>query len=151
MSSSSCAWTWPAQRNELLQQILDREHSSVDRGVAYATNTVTYFFYLIAGASTLLVLLGWTSIRDIKERVQSLADKKILKLVHEYEERLAIIEQQLNKEAYSIEKNPRGYRPDARRAVIMVASRAGEQSEQQDRDLRSDFALAPRGLRGADL
>lgn len=93
-----------AQRNELLQQILDREHSSVDRGVAYATNTVTYFFYLIAGASTLLVLLGWTSIRDIKERVQSLADKKILKLVHEYEERLAIIEQQLNKEAYSIEK-----------------------------------------------
>jgi Putative Zn-dependent protease, contains TPR repeats len=93
-----------AQRHELIQQIVDREHNSVDRGVTYATNTVTYFFYLIAGASSILVLLGWTSIRDIKERVQSLADKKILKLVHEYEERLATIEQQLNKEARSIEK-----------------------------------------------
>lgn len=93
-----------AQRNELIQQILDRELSSVDRGVTYATNTVTYFFYLIAGASTILVLLGWTSLRDIKERVQSMADKKVSKLVHEYEERLAIVEQQLNKEAQLIEK-----------------------------------------------
>lgn len=93
-----------SQKHELIQQIVDRELNSVDRGVTYATNTVTYFFYLIAGASSILVLLGWTSIRDIKERVQSLADKKILKLVHEYEERLATIEQQLNKEARSIEK-----------------------------------------------
>ncbi|WP_404357616.1 TPR end-of-group domain-containing protein [Methylotuvimicrobium sp. KM1] len=93
-----------AQRNELIQQIVDRELSSVDRGVTYATNTVTYFFYLIAGASTILVLLGWTSLRDIKERVQSMADKKVSKLVHEYEERLAIVEQQLNKEAQLIEK-----------------------------------------------
>ncbi|MGD7035349.1 TPR end-of-group domain-containing protein [Methylotuvimicrobium buryatense] len=92
------------QRNELIQQIVDRELSSVDRGVTYATNTVTYFFYLIAGASTILVLLGWTSLRDIKERVQSMADKKVSKLVHEYEERLAIVEQQLNKEAQLIEK-----------------------------------------------
>ncbi len=93
-----------AHRNELIQQIVDRELSSVDRGVTYATNTVTYFFYLIAGASTILVLLGWTSLRDIKERVQSMADKKVSKLVHEYEERLAIVEQQLNKEAQLIEK-----------------------------------------------
>ena len=54
------------QKHELMQQILDREHSAVDRGVTYATSTISYFFYLIAGATSLLVIIGWTSIRDIK-------------------------------------------------------------------------------------
>lgn len=94
-----------AQRNEMIQQIVDREHRSVDRGVEYATNTVTYFFYLIAAATSVLVLVGWTSIRDIKERVQSLADEEINKLINEYENRLGNIEQQLSQKSQFIEKN----------------------------------------------
>lgn len=94
-----------AQRNEMIQQIVDREHRSVDRGVEYATNTVTYFFYLIAAATSVLVLVGWTSIRDIKERVQSLADEEITKLINEYESRLGNIERQLNQKSQFIEKN----------------------------------------------
>ena len=35
-----------SQRAEIIQQILDREHKSVDRAVSYATDTITYFFYL---------------------------------------------------------------------------------------------------------
>jgi tetratricopeptide (TPR) repeat protein len=93
-----------AQKNALLQQIVDREHSSVDRGVAYATSTVTYFFYLIAAATSILVLVGWTSIRDIKERVQSLADEKVSSLINEYEIRLEAIEQQLNQKTKHIEE-----------------------------------------------
>lgn len=94
-----------AQRNDMIQQIVDREHRSVDRGVEYATNTVTYFFYLIAAATSVLVLVGWTSIRDIKERVQSLADEEINKLINEYENRLGNIERQLNQKSQFIEKN----------------------------------------------
>lgn len=94
-----------ATKNELMQQILDREHHSVDRAVAYATDTVTYFFYLIAAASSMLVLVGWTSIRDIKERVHSLADREILKLVSEYELRLEGIEKQLMQKTQHIEEN----------------------------------------------
>jgi tetratricopeptide (TPR) repeat protein len=94
-----------AQRNDMIQQIVDREHRSVDRGVEYATNTVTYFFYLIAAATSVLVLVGWTSIRDIKERVQSLADEEINKLINEYENRLGNIEKQLNQKTQFIEKN----------------------------------------------
>lgn len=92
-------------KQELIQQIVDREHKSVDRAVAYATDTVTYFFYLIAAASSVLVLIGWTSIRDIKERVHSLADEEISKLVHEYEKRLAAIEHQLQQKSQHIEEN----------------------------------------------
>ncbi len=92
-------------KNELIQQIVDREHQSVDRAVAYATDTVTYFFYLIAAATSVLVLVGWTSIRDIKARVHSLADEEISNLVMEYEKRLAVIEKQLQQKTQYIEEN----------------------------------------------
>lgn len=94
-----------SQKHELTQQILDREHKSVDRAVAYATDTVTYFFYLIAAASSILVLIGWTSIRDIKDRVHSYANDEIGELVHEYESRLKAIEKQLKQKSQDIEEN----------------------------------------------
>lgn len=94
-----------AQRVDLLQQIVDREITAIDKAVTYSSNTVTYFFYLIAGATSILVLVGWTSIRDIKERVHTLADEQISRLVHEYEQRLHAIEQQLNQKTQHIEEN----------------------------------------------
>lgn len=94
-----------AQKSEIIQQIVDREHSSVDRAVTYATNTVTYFFYLIAAATSILVVVGWTSIRDIKERVHMQADEEISRLVGEYERRLHAIESQLNQKTQDIEDN----------------------------------------------
>ena len=94
-----------ATKNELMQQILDREHSSVDRGVTYATNTVTYFFYIIAAASSLLVLVGWTSIRDMKDRVHSLADAEISRLINEYESRLLAMESLMKQKTQDIEEN----------------------------------------------
>ncbi len=93
------------QKAFFIQQIVDREHTSVDRAVTYATSTVTYFFYLIAGATSLFVLVGWSSLRDIKERVHSLADEEISKLVHHYEERLQAIEVQLKQRSQDIEEN----------------------------------------------
>jgi tetratricopeptide (TPR) repeat protein len=94
-----------AQRAELIQMTVDRELSAVDKAVTYATDTVTYFFYLIAAASSVLVLVGWSSIREIKERVHTLADQEINNLVSEYEQRLRAIEQQLSKETQQIEEN----------------------------------------------
>jgi tetratricopeptide (TPR) repeat protein len=94
-----------AQKHELMQQVLDREHSSVDRGVTYATDTITYFFYLMAGASSILVIVGWTSIREIKERVHSYANDEITKLVAEYESRLEKIEKQILVKTQDIEEN----------------------------------------------
>ncbi len=94
-----------AQKNELIQQIVDREINSIDHGVQYATDTITYFFYLIAAASSVMVIVGWHSIRDIKERVHSMADQEITKLIEVYEERLHSIESQLNQKTELIEEN----------------------------------------------
>lgn len=94
-----------AQRVELLQQVVDRHVESIDRGVTYATNTITYFFYLIAAVSSLLVLIGWTSIREIKERMGKLADEEVRKLVSIYEARLHAIEKQLTQKTRHIDQN----------------------------------------------
>ena len=93
------------QRVELLQQVVDRHVESVDKGVTYATNTITYFFYLIAGVSSILVLVGWTSIREIKERMGTLADEEVRKLVSVYEARLHGIEKQLTQKTRHIDAN----------------------------------------------
>ena len=93
------------QRVQLTEQVVDRQLSAADKAITYATDTVTYFFYLIAGVSSLLVLVGWTSIRDIKEKVHSLANEEISKLVNQYEERLRSIEEQLNEKTRHIEHN----------------------------------------------
>lgn len=93
------------QRAELIQQVVDREIESIDRGVTYATNTVTYFFYLIAAVSSILVLLGWNSLRDIKEKMSSLADEEVGKLVNAYEVRLRGIEKQLTQKSMHIDAN----------------------------------------------
>lgn len=92
-------------RNEMIQQIVDREHSSVDRAVAYATDTVSYFFYLVAGATSILVIVGWSSIHEARARVQSHADEKISKLIRQYEKRLNDIEGQLKQKTRHIEQN----------------------------------------------
>ena len=93
------------QKNDLIQQVVDREINSIDRGVLYATDTISYFFYLIAAVSSVLVLAGWSSIRDIKKRVHSFADDEVSKLVDEYEQRLHGIEKQLNLKTQDIEEN----------------------------------------------
>ncbi len=94
-----------AQKNELLQQVVDREINSIDRGVEYATDTISYFFYLIAAASSILVLVGWSSIRDIKERVHSNADQQVAGLIETYEDRLRNIENQLSQKTELYEEN----------------------------------------------
>ena len=92
-------------KQEVIQQIVDREVASVDRGVEYATSTITYFFYLIAAATSLMVLVGWSSLREIKEGARSFADQEISKVVQEYEKRLLIIENELQEKRELIAEN----------------------------------------------
>ena len=92
-------------KQEIIQQIVDREIASVDRGVEYATSTITYFFYLIAAATSLMVLVGWSSLREIKEGARNFADAEISKVVQEYEQRLISIEDELREKRSQIEKN----------------------------------------------
>lgn len=93
------------QRVDLTQQILDRDLGVADKAISYSSNTVTYFFYLIAAVSSVLVIVGWTSIRDIRDKVHSAADKEVQRLVDAYEDRLRGIEKQLTQKSQRIDQN----------------------------------------------
>ncbi|QCU89445.1 tetratricopeptide repeat protein [Thiomicrorhabdus sediminis] len=84
---------------DLTKEITNRDIGLTTRAVGYATDTVTYFFYLIAGISSVLVLLGWNSIRDIKDKVHNLADAKVSEVIDVYEERLAKLEEELHRKS----------------------------------------------------
>lgn len=68
-------------RAELIEKVVDKELSVADKTMSYATDTVTYFFYLIAGATSILVVIGWNSIRDMRNQLTSLAEKRVNELV----------------------------------------------------------------------
>ena len=93
------------QRVEMIQQITDRELKVANTSISYATDTVTYFFYLIAAASSILLIVGWSSIREIRDRVQTIADEKVGRLVEEYEERLERVEKELLRKSRIIQEN----------------------------------------------
>ena len=87
---------------EVTKEVTNRELAATTRAVSYATDTITYFFYLIAGVSSVLVLVGWNSIRDVKDKVHNLANTKIDEVVSEYEERLAKLEEELHRKSRGI-------------------------------------------------
>jgi len=94
-----------AQRVEFVQQITDRQLDAIDKTVSYATSTVSNFFYIIAAVSSVLVIVGWTSIREMKEQMGNLADKELRKLIGTYEQRLHEIEQELREKSTYIDEN----------------------------------------------
>lgn len=75
------------------------------QSVTYSIDTVTYFFYLIAGVTSLLVVVGYANIRDIKEKAHTYADKEVTKLVSSYEDRLKALERNLKQKSQVIEEN----------------------------------------------
>ncbi len=89
-------------RVELTEKIVDKEIEVASKAMTYSTDTVTYFFYLIAGASSLLVLVGWNSLRDLKERVGNFANDEIQRITASYEERLNNLENELHRKSRHI-------------------------------------------------
>jgi len=49
--------------------------------------------------------VGWSSIREIRDRVQTIADEKVGRLVEEYEERLERVEKELLRKSRIIQEN----------------------------------------------
>lgn len=91
-----------AQRAELIEKVVEKELSVADKAMGYSTNTITYFFYIILATTTLMVLVGWTSLRDIKENVKSYADQEVLRLTAEYKQRLQALEEELHHKSHNI-------------------------------------------------
>ena len=89
-------------RAELIEKVVDKELTVADKSMGYATNTITYFFYIILAATSLLAIAGWTTLRDIKKNVKDYADEEVARLTAKYEKRLQSLEEELNKKSHKI-------------------------------------------------
>lgn len=95
------------QRAMLIEKMTDKELSVADRSMSYAVDTITYFFYVIAAVSALLVILGWNSMREVKEKVEQLAHQEVARITETFEARLNRIEEELHQKSENIRSTQR--------------------------------------------
>lgn len=86
-------------------EITDRELSVADKSMNYANVTVTYFFYLIAGAASLFALIGWQSLKEIKENTKQMADQQLQDIAEQYEKKFQLLERDLKRKTRIIAQN----------------------------------------------
>lgn len=77
---------------EVTKQVAEAKVESSDRAINYTTSTINNIFYIITAAASLLVLLGWRSLNDIKKSLKIDMAKKIQTLTSDYESRLQQVE-----------------------------------------------------------
>ena len=85
--------------------ITDRELSVADKALGYASNTVTYFFYIIAGVASLLAMIGWQSLREIRENTKKMANQQIKLISEQYEKQFQVLENDLRRKTRRIADN----------------------------------------------
>lgn len=79
-------------RAEMAEKVAEARLTASDRAIRYTADTTNNIFYIITAAASLLVVLGWKSIQDIKHSMESTTVKRIENLTLEYEERLDALE-----------------------------------------------------------
>lgn len=88
-------------------QMTDRELAVADKSLNYANVTVTYFFYIIAGVASLIALVGWQSLKDIKNNTKEMADKRLNEIAMSYEKKFSALERDLKRKTRIISENNR--------------------------------------------
>ena len=83
----------------------DRELDVADKSLGYASNTVTYFFYIIAGVASLIAMIGWQSLREIRENTKKTANQQIKLISEQYEKQFEALEKDLRRKTRRIADN----------------------------------------------
>ena len=84
-----------AMRTEMVDKVAEARLDASDRAVRYTTDTVNNIFFIITGAASILLLLGWRSLKDIRESVNAQVETQVSSLTREYEKRLNELESKL--------------------------------------------------------
>lgn len=83
------------QRAEFTEKYTRAQLESSDRAISYTTNTINNIFYMIAAAASIFALVGWSSLREIRQKLNETIDSKVAKISEDYEKRLYQLEQKL--------------------------------------------------------
>ena len=91
-----------AMKAEVTEKVSAAKLEASDRAIRYTADTTNNIFYIMTAAASLLVLLGWRSLKDIKDTVESITEKRVEELTAEYENRLNNMEADLKERAKQI-------------------------------------------------
>ncbi len=80
---------------EVTEKIATAKLEASDRAIRYTADTTNNIFYIITVTATILVLLGWKSLRDIRQNIESITEVKLAELTQKYEERLSELEEKI--------------------------------------------------------
>lgn len=84
-----------SQRAEFTQKYSQAQLESSDRAITYTTSTINNIFYMIAAAASIFALVGWSSLREMRNKLNEVMDSKVAALSEEYEKRLRNLESKL--------------------------------------------------------
>ncbi|MCK5896841.1 MAG: hypothetical protein KAG20_08550, partial [Cocleimonas sp.] len=87
---------------ELIEKVAIARLDASDRAIRYTADTTSSIFYIITAAASILVLLGWKSLRDIKDNIESITSKKLADLTQVYENRLDELERKIKRRSEQI-------------------------------------------------
>lgn len=84
-----------SQRADFIERFTATELAASDRAINYATSTVNNIFYIIATAASILALVGWSSVREIRHKLNEIIEQKVAGISEDYEQRLLTLESKL--------------------------------------------------------
>lgn len=79
----------------ITKRVAEAKLESTDRALQYTTDTVNNIFFIITAATSILVLFGWRSLREVKSNLEQTVADKVSEVTQEYEERLNDLEAKL--------------------------------------------------------
>ena len=84
-----------AMRTEMTDKVAEARLDASDRAVRYTTDTINNIFFIITAAASILVLLGWRSLREVRETIKAQVESQVSQMTLEYEKRLNELENKL--------------------------------------------------------
>ncbi len=84
-----------ALRAEIAREIAAAKIEATDRSVNYATSTLTNIFYMLTAATVVLALFGWSSLRDVRSKINEVVENRVNEISEDYEARLSELENRL--------------------------------------------------------
>jgi tetratricopeptide (TPR) repeat protein len=92
-------------REDVTKQITHTQLDAADRALTYTTDTVNNILFIITATASILVLVGWNSLRDIKSKVENIVNNRVGDITDEYEQRLQALESKLKERTEEILNN----------------------------------------------
>ena len=89
-------------REDVTKQVAHTQLDTADRALTYTTDTINNVFFIITITASILVLVGWNSLRDVKNKVEDIVNTRVSAITKEYEERLKVLEEKLRERSEEI-------------------------------------------------